>query len=126
MTTKPRATTRRVDTLTPVEVVGKVADDTGVPPDVLAGVVLWGVGGFDPEAEATTVAGVTTVAQQLQGVHDQWDGKTSADPWDIAVASFDDLEAAATWAQDGTPPYDPDRTIPLSEFVIRARSVWKG
>lgn len=111
---KRRATTR--------ETVEKVAEETGVPPDVLGGVVLWGTVAYDQEQ--ATAAQVTETAERLRAVHGTWEGKTDADPWDVAVAAQDDEGAATRWAESGRPQYDPDRSIPISEYVRRTRSAW--
>jgi hypothetical protein len=56
--------------------------------------------------------------------HAQWFGKTSADPWDIAIAGHNSPVLAKRWAKDGHPPVVPGRLFQIEEYVARARAAW--
>jgi hypothetical protein len=63
-------------------------------------------------------------AQQLRGVHDQWSGETTADPWDIAVANHNSPQLATQWARTGTPPVVARRIVQIEDYVVRVRTAW--
>lgn len=139
-----------------VPIVTEIGRVRRVPVDVLGGIAVWesgldpaavGVNGYDTGpcqinlgADAA-VEGNFTVAQvvdpvwsltwsatELRRVYDRWRGKTTADPWDIAVANHNSPRSAQTWAQTGKPPFSQDREdhgFPqIDEYVARARASW--
>lgn len=62
--------------------------------------------------------------EDLAMVHEQWDGKTTADPWDIAIAHHNSPLLAKRWAIAGVAPVVPGRLFQIEEYVHRVRAAW--
>jgi hypothetical protein len=131
--------------------VFSVAAEFDVPIDVLGGVSLFesgldpaavGVSGWDHGIDQINLAAhdvrledaldpgfaLVWTAKDLRAVHDRWVGKTTADPFDIAVANHNSPLLARVWAESGAPPFSQDRQdhgFPQIEtYVRKARASW--
>lgn len=60
-------------------------------------------------------------AANLRTVHDRWAGNTTADPWDVAIASHNSPALAQQWGEDGSPPYVEGRIFQIEDYVIDVR-----
>jgi hypothetical protein len=67
-------------------------------------------------------------AKAIRAMHDQWVGKTAADPWDIAVASHNSPADALAWAKAGHPVWSQQRFddgFPqIDQYVTKVRTAW--
>lgn len=63
-------------------------------------------------------------AEDLAQVHAVWQGKTKADPWDVAIANHNSPALARRWAQTGLPPFVPGRVFQIEDYVARVREAW--
>lgn len=65
-------------------------------------------------------------AEDLREVYLRWVGKTTADPWDIAIANHNSPALAQQWARTGKPPFSQarkDNGFPqINEYVAEVRS----
>lgn len=62
--------------------------------------------------------------EDLAMVHAQWEGKTTADPWDIAIAHHNSPLLAKRWAITGIAPVVPGRVFQIEEYVEKVKAAW--
>jgi hypothetical protein len=120
-----------------------------VPVDVLGGLLVF-ESGLDPAAVGTNgydsgvaqinlavhhasvtleqalspVYAVDWAATNVRSAYDRFNGRTTADPWDIAVAWHNSPVAATAWARAGAPQYDSGRSIQIEDYVAKVRDAW--
>jgi hypothetical protein len=63
-------------------------------------------------------------AEDLGQVHDVWEHKTKADPWDIAIAHHNSPLLAKNWATTGTPPVVANRSFQIQDYVEAVKAAW--
>lgn len=61
-------------------------------------------------------------AGDMRKIHDRWKEKTTADPWDIAIANHNSPRLAQQWAETGKPPVVEGRVFQIEEYVIDIRT----
>lgn len=131
------------------ETITTVAATAGVPVALLGGLLVHesgldpaavGVNGIDHglaqinlsahAAEVTAAKAMDTLfalqfsAEDLSHIHTVWDGKTKADPWDVAIANHNSPKLARQWAIAGVPPFVPGRVFQIEDYVLRVRESW--
>lgn len=99
-----------------------------------------GVNGYDhglvqvnlaPDAHGSSVTRVQAVdprwcygfaARGLRSVFERWSGRTSADPWDVAIASHNSPALAQEWGETGQAPVVEGRIFQIADYVIDVRA----
>ena len=67
---------------------------------------------------------LTFAAKDLARVHRTWVGRTSADPWDVAIANHNSPALARRWAESGVAPFVPGRLFQIQDYVTRVKNAW--
>lgn len=62
--------------------------------------------------------------RDLSSIVARWQGKTSADPYDIAIANHNSPALAQIWARKGEAPHVVGRVFQIAEYVQRVRTSW--
>lgn len=63
-------------------------------------------------------------AEDLIGSHDSWKGRTSVDPWKIAIAHHNSPLLAKRWAVSGVAPVEAGRAFQIEDYVNRVLAIW--
>lgn len=63
-------------------------------------------------------------AEDLAQEHDKWQGRTTADPWKIAIAHHNSPVLARRWALSGVPPVVVGRIFQIEEYVDKVLAAW--
>ncbi len=131
------------------DMVADRASAAGVPIRILGGIVTHeslldpaavGINGLDHgiaqinlgvhQAEVTLANAMDPeyalhwTAEDLAMVHAQWEGKTSADPWDIAIAHHNSPLLAKRWAIAGVAPVVEGRLFQIEDYVEAVKVAW--
>jgi hypothetical protein len=132
------------------EMVADIAGACGVPASILGGILAHessldpaavGVNGrdhglaqinldpvFDGSAQLAAAMdpgeAIHWTAENLAHTHANWEDRTSADPWDVAIASHNSPELARRWARSGQPPVVEGRLFQIADYVAAVRTAW--
>jgi hypothetical protein len=63
-------------------------------------------------------------ASNIRGAYERFEGRTTADLWDVAIAWHNSPVAATLWARHGEPQHDPDRSIQIADYVAKVKAAW--